>query len=103
MKQVKYSHVSDHACANEARAAAVPCCGWTGRCWAGSGSGRGCLSGGGRGGGCLVMLVVVVAPVSQCWGGGGCLVVVVAPVSQWWWSVSLRVFLAKIPFLAFSH
>ena len=30
-------------------------------------------------------------------------VVVVAPVSQWWWSVSPRVFLAKIPFLAFSH
>ena len=24
-------------------------------------------------------------------------------VSQWWWSVSHRVFLAKIPFLAFSH
>ena len=31
-------------------------------------------------------------------GGRGCLVVVVAPVSQWWWSVSPRVFLAKIPF-----
>ena len=30
-------------------------------------------------------------------------VVVVAPISQWWWSVSPRVFLAKIPFLAFSH
>ena len=29
--------------------------------------------------------------------------VVVAPVSQWWWSVSPRVFLAKIPFLAFSR
>ena len=28
---------------------------------------------------------------------------VAAPVSQWWWSVSLRVFLAKIPFLAFSR
>ena len=26
-------------------------------------------------------------------------VVVVAPVSQWWWSVSPRVFLAKITFL----
>ena len=40
-------------------------------------------------------------------GGRGCLVVVVAPVSQWWWSVSPRVFLAKIPFFlgggAFSH
>ena len=69
MKQVKYSHASEHACANEARAAAVPCCGWTGRCWSGSGSGRGCLSGGGHG--CLVVVVVVVAPVSQ-----------------WWWSVS---------------
>ena len=30
-------------------------------------------------------------------------VVVVAPVSQWWWSVSPRVFLAKIPSLSFSH
>ena len=30
-------------------------------------------------------------------------VVVAAPVSQWWWSVSPRDFLAKIPFLAFSH
>ena len=52
--------------ANEARAAAaVPCCGWTGPCWAGSGSGRGCLSGGGHGGGCLVVVVVMAAPVSQ--------------------------------------
>ena len=50
--------------------------------WPGSGSGRGCLSGGGRG--CLVVVVVVMAPVSQ-----------------WWWSVSPRVFLAKIPFLVF--
>ena len=85
MKQVKYSHASDHACANEARAAAVPCCGWTGRCWPGSGSGRGCLNGGGRDGGCLVVVVVVMAPVSQ-----------------WWWSVSPRVFLDKISYLAFS-
>ena len=42
------------------RAAAVPCCGWTGRRWPGSGSGRGCLSGGGGGGrGCLVVVVGV--------------------------------------------
>ena len=54
--------------------------------WPGSGSGGSCLSGGGHGGGCLVVVVVVVAPVSQ-----------------WWWSVSPRVFLAKIPFLAFSR
>ena len=49
--------------------------------WPGSGTGRGCLSG----------------------GGHGYLVVVAAPVSQWWWSVSPRVFLAKISFLAFSR
>ena len=77
MKQVKYSHASDHACANEARAVAVPCCGWTGLCWPGSGSGRGCLSGGGRGGGrggggCLVVVIVMVVLFLS---GGGLLVI----------------------------
>ena len=57
----------------------------------------------------MVFSVVVVGVWSWGWvfvRGGGCLVVVivvVAPVSQWWWSVSPRVFLAKIPFLAFPH
>ena len=34
---------------------------------------------------------------------GQYVVVVVVPISQWWWSVSPRVFLDKIPFLALSH
>ena len=83
IKQVKYSHASDHASANEARAAVVPWCGWTGRCWSGSGIGRGCLSGGGHGsgGGCLIMVVVVAAPVSI---GGGPLVLLtmLVPMNQ---------------------